>query len=162
MEARNNVAANIGEHRRRRVNAKETLHRVHKWVYNICSDPLIDANCGILNTLEQAFNNIAAAFLKLTAEVLCDAVDRLSEKPLKEAYNRRKRKAKEGKECLRKRCKVYAAKQLVNSVEEVMKCINEKTFDVIKNQEVLKEYDDAFFEENHENDLICSNLYRIS
>ena len=36
---------------------------------------------------------------------------------------------------------------IVNSVEEVMKCINEKTFDVIKNQEVLKEYDDAFFEE---------------
>lgn len=36
---------------------------------------------------------------------------------------------------------------IVNSVEEVMKCINEKTFDMIKNQEVLKEYDDAFFEE---------------
>lgn len=40
----------------------------------------------------------------------------------------------------------YAA-MIVNSVEEVMKCINEKTYDVIKNQEVLKEYDDAFFEE---------------
>ena len=36
---------------------------------------------------------------------------------------------------------------IVNSAEEVEKCINEKTFNVMRNQEVLKEYDDAFFEE---------------